>query len=138
MSNVPMDAKISCCIGKSSATYTRIFVRVWDNPKVIIRTKLTVYRACDFNTLLYVSKTLTVLKEQEKKINTFHHLQCLHSQNKVATENHQQRIVETYRGHHYIHRAQLAQTSLAWLRLKDEQRAHSKSFTIWRVNFGQK
>ena len=70
-SNASMDTEINCRIGKASGTFSRLSGRVWDNPKLTIRTKSDVYRACVCNTLLWTLSTM-----QEKKVNTFHQ-RCL-------------------------------------------------------------
>ena len=75
-SNASLDTEINCRIGKASGTFARLTARVWDNPKLSIRTKSNVYCACVCSTLLYGSETWTLSSLQEKKINTFH-LRCL-------------------------------------------------------------
>ena len=55
-SNASKDTEINCHIGKVSGTFSQLSVRVWDDPKLAIRTKLTGYCACVCSTLLYGSK----------------------------------------------------------------------------------
>ena len=76
-SNAFMDTDINIRIGKASRTFARLSGRVWDNPKLIIRTMSAVYRACVCSILLYGSEMWTLSTMQEKKINTFHQ-RCLH------------------------------------------------------------
>ena len=71
-SNASLDTEINCRIGKASGTFARLTARVWDNPKLSIRTKSNVYCACVCSTLLYGSETWTLSSLQGKKINTFH------------------------------------------------------------------
>ena len=54
----------------------RLTAKVWDNTKLSIRTKFSVYSACVFSNLLNGSEAQTLSSVQEKKINTFH-LRCL-------------------------------------------------------------
>ena len=56
-SNTSMDTEINCLVGKVSGTFARLSRRVWNNPKLTIRTKSSVYRACVCSTLLYGSET---------------------------------------------------------------------------------
>ena len=54
-SNASMDTEINFRIGKASGIFARLSERVWDNPKLTIRKKSAVYRACVCSTLLYGS-----------------------------------------------------------------------------------
>ena len=76
---------------KFQAHFARLSGRIRDNPKLTIRTTLAVYRACVFSTLLYGSKTWTLLTMQEKKVNTFHqrflrHIFRIRWQHKITNE----------------------------------------------------
>jgi hypothetical protein len=75
-SSASMEAEITSRIGKASGTFARLSSRVWDNPKLSIKTKAAIYRACVCSTLLYGSETWTLSKANEKKLNTFH-FRCL-------------------------------------------------------------
>ena len=81
-SKASLDTEINCHIGKTSGIFARLTVRVWDNPKLSIRTKSNVYCACVCSALLYGSETWTLSSLQEKKINTFH-LGCLRRIHKI-------------------------------------------------------
>ena len=102
-SNASINTEINCCISKASSTFARLTARVWDNPKLCIRTKSNVYCSCVCSTLIYGSKTLTLSSVQEKKINTFH-LRCLRRILKIQWQQkyHQRGSVETYWTHHYV------------------------------------
>ena len=70
-SNASMNTNINYHIGKDLGTFARLSGRVWNNPKLTIRTKSAVYRACVRSTLLNGSETWTLSTMQQKKINTF-------------------------------------------------------------------
>ena len=46
-------------IRKAATTFARLPSRVWTNPKLTKKTKLVVYNACVFSTLMYGSETWT-------------------------------------------------------------------------------
>ena len=52
-SNISLDAEIDKRIGKAATTLARLTSRVWENPKLTIKTKFAVYNACVVSTLLY-------------------------------------------------------------------------------------
>ena len=75
-SNISLDAEIDKRIGKAATTFARLSSRVWENPKLTIKTKVAVYNACVVSTLLYGSETWTTYARQERRLNSFH-LRCL-------------------------------------------------------------
>jgi len=70
--NLSLDAEINKRIGKAAATSGRLTTRVWENPKLTIPTKMSVYNTCIVSTLLYGSETWTTYSKQERKLNSFH------------------------------------------------------------------
>ena len=70
--NLSLDAEIEKRIEKAATTLARLTSRVWTNPKLIMTTKMAVYNACVFITLLYGSKAWTTYARQEKRLNNFH------------------------------------------------------------------
>ena len=44
-------------IRKATTTLARLMTRVWINPMLTVKTKMAVYNACVFSTLLYGSET---------------------------------------------------------------------------------
>ena len=75
-SNISLDAEIDKRIGKAATTLARLTSRVWENPKLTIKTKIAVYNACVVSTLLYGSETWTTYARQERRLNSFH-MRCL-------------------------------------------------------------
>ncbi|XP_066289741.1 uncharacterized protein [Branchiostoma lanceolatum] len=45
-SNLSLDKEIDKRIGKSATTLARLTTRVWENPKLSVKTKMAVYNAC--------------------------------------------------------------------------------------------
>ena len=87
--NLSLDTEINQRIGKAATTLARLTNRVWTNPKLTRRTKMTVYRACVISTLLYASETWTTYAKQEKILKTFHmrshrHILCISCQGRVT------------------------------------------------------
>ena len=70
--NLSMDSEISRRIGRATSTLARLSKRVWDNAKLTLNTKMTVYRACVLSVLLYGSESWTLYSRQERRLNTFH------------------------------------------------------------------
>ena len=70
--NLFMDSEISRRIGRATSTLARLSKRVFDNDKLTMNTKMTVYRACVLSALLYGSESWTVYSRQERRLNTFH------------------------------------------------------------------
>ena len=66
-----MDTEINFRIGKASGIFARLSERVWDNPKLTIRKKSAVYRACVCSTLLYGSEKWTLSTMQKRKLTPF-------------------------------------------------------------------
>ena len=50
--NLSLDAEIGKRIGKAATTFARLTVRVWNNSKLTVKTKMSVYNACVISTLL--------------------------------------------------------------------------------------
>ena len=59
-------------IGMAASTFSRLSTRVWKNPRLSIKTKVTVYNACVVSTLLYGSECWTTYAAQEHRLNVFH------------------------------------------------------------------
>ena len=59
-------------IGMAASTFSRLSTRVWKNPRLSIKTKVTVYNACVVSTLLYGSECWTTNAAQEQRLNVFH------------------------------------------------------------------
>jgi hypothetical protein len=74
--NLSLDAELNKRIGKASTTLSRLSQRVWNNSKLTLNTKISVYRACVLSTLLYASETWTLYASQEKRLSAFH-MRCL-------------------------------------------------------------
>ena len=74
--NLSLDTEIDKRIGKASTTLARLTPRVWENPKLSIKTKMAVYNACVISTLLYGSETWTTYARQDRRLNSFH-MRCI-------------------------------------------------------------
>ena len=72
--NLSLDDDINRFIGKAATTLGRLKTRVWKNPKLMVTTKMAVYNACIFSTLLYGSEAWTTYAkhERKRKLNSFH------------------------------------------------------------------
>ena len=55
--NLSLDAEIGKRMGKPAFRLACLTTRVWENPKLSVKTKMAVYNACVINTLLYGSET---------------------------------------------------------------------------------
>lgn len=75
-SNTSLELETSCRMGKAYSAFARLAARVWDNPKLTIKTKCAVYSSCVLSTLLYASESWTTSRRQESKLNSFH-FRCL-------------------------------------------------------------
>ena len=75
-STMSLENELNKRIGKASAAMSKLSKRVWENGKLSLATKLSVYRACILSTLLYGSESWTTYMSQEHRLNTFH-LRCL-------------------------------------------------------------
>ena len=67
-----LNKEIDRRIGRASGTFAKLRKRVWENQKLTITTKISVYRACVLSTLLYGSETWASYATQEKRLNSFH------------------------------------------------------------------
>ena len=75
-SSLSIDAEVNSRIAKAAAVMARQKQRVWNNPSLIVKTKIHVYQACVLSILLYSSEAWTTYVSQERKLNSFH-LRCL-------------------------------------------------------------
>ncbi|XP_047503000.1 metalloreductase STEAP4-like [Penaeus chinensis] len=76
LGSICLDEEISKRIGKASTTLAHFTPRVWENSKLFVAIKMTVFNACILSALLYGSETWTTNAKQEKRLNSFH-LCCL-------------------------------------------------------------
>jgi hypothetical protein len=74
--NLSVDEEINICKGKAATSVGKLFKRAWNNPKLTLKTKITIYQACILSSILYGSETWTLYTRQEKRLNSFH-LRCL-------------------------------------------------------------
>ena len=74
--NVNIDDEVDSRIAKASSAFGRLRSSVWERKGISLSTKLSVYRAIVFTTLLYACETWTVYQRHAKKLNRFH-LNCL-------------------------------------------------------------
>ena len=78
-SNTSIDTEINCHFGKASDNFPRLCSKIFEQPKLTIRSKSTVSCLCfQYSVQLYRSKTWTLSSVKEMKINCFHQ-RCLHS-----------------------------------------------------------
>ena len=59
-------------IGRASSTFVRLGTRFWKNPRLNIKTKVSVYKACALSIFLYRSASCTAYADQERRLNIFH------------------------------------------------------------------
>ena len=74
--NLSLDEELNIRIGKAATTFGRLTKRAWNNKKLSIKTKISIYKTCVLSILLYGSETWTTYSHQERKCNNFH-LRCL-------------------------------------------------------------
>ena len=55
--NLSLDAEIGKRMGKPASRLARLTTRVWEYPKLSVKSKMAVYNACVISTLLYGSET---------------------------------------------------------------------------------
>ena len=53
--NLSLNKEIDRRIGRACGTFSQLKKRVWENKKLTVKTKISVYRACVLSTLLYGS-----------------------------------------------------------------------------------
>ena len=70
--SLSLDSEINKRIGKAAGTLSKLTDRVWENPTLTVRTKMSVYSACILSTLLYGSETWTPYARQEERLQIFH------------------------------------------------------------------
>ena len=75
-SSLSLEQELNGRIGKASTTFGRLCKRGWNNRKLTLKTKVSIYRACVLSTLLYGSETWTTYSAHERKLESFH-LRCL-------------------------------------------------------------
>ena len=71
-SKFSLEIELDRRIGMAASAFTRLGTRVWRNPRLSIKTKVTVYNACVVSTLLYGSECWTTYAAQEHRLNVFH------------------------------------------------------------------
>ena len=71
-SKLSLDRDLDSQIGMAASTLARLDARVWKNPRLSIKTKVTVYNVCIVSTLLYGSKYCKTYAVQEHILNVFH------------------------------------------------------------------
>ena len=121
--SVNIDDETNARIAKASVAFGRLRSSVWERKGVSLATKLQVYMAIVFTTLLYASETWTVYQRHAKKLNRFH-LNCLNSQLKIAESEMAgqcagHRDSRTNRNVQRLHHAPEVSTSLGWPRQQD-------------------
>ena len=67
--NLSLKRELDRRIGMAASTFSRLSTRVWKNPRLSIKTKVTVYNACVVSTLLYGSECWTTYAAQEHRLN---------------------------------------------------------------------
>ena len=67
--NLYMNSEISKRIGRAISTLAKLSKRVWDNAKLTLNTKMTVYRACVLGALV------DFVREARKEAQHFPHTQ---------------------------------------------------------------
>ena len=70
--DISLNKKLDRSIGKACATFSRLSERVWDNKKMTVKTKISVYSACVISTLLYGNESWAIYDTQEKRLITLH------------------------------------------------------------------
>ena len=71
-SKLSLERELDWRIVMAASTFARLGTRVWKNPRLSIKTKVTVYNACVVSTLLYGSECWTTYAAQEHRLNVFH------------------------------------------------------------------
>ena len=67
-SNLSLDVELNKRIGKAVTATARLAMRDWENPMLTINTKMQVYRACVFSTLLHGSESWTLSSRHERRL----------------------------------------------------------------------
>ena len=67
-----LNKKLDRSIGKACATFSRLCERVWDNKKITVETKISVYTAFVISTLLYGNQSWAIYDTHEKRLNSLH------------------------------------------------------------------
>ena len=75
-SDTLLDAEISNRIAKACASFGRLSAKAWDRKGITLKTKLKVYRAAVFRSLLHACETWTTYARHERILNRFH-INCL-------------------------------------------------------------
>ena len=70
--NADMEAELNNRIGRATSCLGQLRKRVWENRKLRLKTKITVYKACVLSVLLYGSETWPIYAKEVNRLNTFH------------------------------------------------------------------
>ena len=82
-----LDDEVLCRIPRASQAFGRLHTRVWHERDILIKTKLSVYRAVVLPSLLYSCETWTCYRRHTKKLDQFH-LRCLRKVLHVSWKEH--------------------------------------------------
>jgi len=85
-SSCSMDKEVSTRIAKASASFGRLWSRLWSVSGIKVETKLSVYRAVVITTLLYGCETWTLYRRQVKSLDQFH-IRCLRKIMRISWED---------------------------------------------------
>ena len=77
-SNASLDKEIASRIGRASSSFNKFTDRLWKDHDISLKTKMSVYIAVVFTTLLYGSETWTLYRKQIRQLDAFH-MRCLRS-----------------------------------------------------------
>ena len=66
-----MGLEVNRRMALAASVFARLIDRVWENGKLTIETKMSVYKACVLSVLLFGSEAWTVYARQEEKLNCF-------------------------------------------------------------------
>ena len=76
LNNATVDANVSHRISKASATFAKLYNRLWQRHEIKLTTKVAVYKAVVLSVLLYGCESWTLLRRNLKSLESFH-LRCL-------------------------------------------------------------
>ena len=63
--NLSLDPELNCGIGKALTSMARLTKRLWENSILTVNTRMNVYQACVFSSLLYGSEVWAPLCSSE-------------------------------------------------------------------------
>ena len=75
-------------IGKACATFSRLSERVWENTKLTVKTKISVYSACVIGALLCGYESWYLYATREKRLNTLRVKLLGRSWRRLGRQNH--------------------------------------------------